>query len=228
MIVKNICPYPKQLKSLGNLYLMPGEQHDISTFSQKERDGCIELQECFRKGELICVGVGKEDRGEIDSKLRIARSRVLEKGARQPLMPIESFYVVEPVEAMPSHNKGDYIDQQKPQYRYGEERQETQIVDKPQGIIKQYRGVTYIEPIIASKITPSVPLSSSLSSSIENPTITPERMRQIQSQTCISFCNNGKKCKRRALTGYEYCVTHLPKEQMAQYKAKRKEMFFEN
>jgi len=204
---------------------MPGEQHDISTFSQKERDGCIELQESFRKGELICVGIGKEDRGEIDSKLRIARARVLEKGARQPLMPVESFYEVEPAEALPSHSKGEYIEQEKPQYRYGEERRAPQIVEKPQGIVKQHRGITYIEPIGGAKLAPPPP---SLPPPIENPTITPERMRQIMAQTCISVCNNGKKCKRRAMIGYEHCATHLPKERMAEYKAKKKEMFFEN
>jgi len=204
---------------------MPGEQHDISTFSQKERDSCVELQESFRKGELICVGIGKEDHGAVDSKLRVARARVLEKCARQPLMPIESFYEGEPAETLSSHNKAEYIGSGKPQYRYGEERREPQIVDKPQGIVKQHRGITYIEPIGGAKTVspPSLPPSP-----IENPTITPERIRQIMSQTCISVCNNGKKCKRRAMIGYEHCATHLPKEQMAAYKAKKKEMFFEN
>ena len=65
---------------------MPGEQADLSQYSQQERDDCAPLQEAFRKGELICIGMGYK--GNPEKRLEEAKERILKTQAHQPLVPV--------------------------------------------------------------------------------------------------------------------------------------------
>jgi hypothetical protein len=226
MIIKNICPYPKQLKTLGNLYLMPGEQADISKFTQEERNSCIELQEGFRKGEFICVGVGQNEGHDVSARLRLARSRVLEKGAKQPLVVAEARDRLEHGEAK-SLSRSEHLEKVPPKYKYRDEQKRPETrTGSPTGMVGHDRGVTFVTPLDAPRPQRPQPPPAQPSPR-QTPIITPERAQEILSRICISTRNNGKKCRRSAVTGYEYCMNHMPKEILEEYKRRKKDAFFQ-
>ena len=223
MIVKNICPFPKHLRSLGDKYLMPGEECDLSNFTQKERDSCVELQESFRKGEFICIGMGQQGR---QARLEAARTRALNSGPAQPLIPVVSGARVtdgdeEEVQILdkPEDNRDD------PRYYRSPNIQEVEPVTRaPTSIIEvNKQGMISVQPLPTPR---SEPKSEPEPLQIETPTITSERIQEIMAQRCISFRSNGKKCKRWSVKGYEYCISHLPKKLSKEYKEKKKKDFF--
>lgn len=222
MIIKNISPYPKRLDDLGK-YLMPGEQCDLSEFTQKQRDDCVVLQEAFRKGEFICVGVGHQNNP--DARLRAARARILANGPAQPLLPILGEEKDPRLEA-PTHNRAEHITEEKTLYRqsHDERPKAPTTVERITGAItKDALGVISVIPTSVPKKEPE---SVRPAIELEFPTVTPERIREIMAQKCISFRTNGKKCKRWAVKGYEYCINHMPKKLLEQYKAQKKQQFF--
>jgi len=203
MIVKNISITIQEFPGLGGLRLMPGEQQDISNFSQRERDNSYELQEAFRKGDLICIGVGKSDRPDIDPKMRVARARFMEKIEEQPLL--------------------DDRHEQKETLTHEDERTGVTIIDNPHAFITMNEeGVTQVQHIVPPPKTPPPPKPP-----VEHPTITPERAREILSQQCLGTRTNGRECRRRAVKGYEHCLVHMPPEIKAEYKRRKKQQFFD-
>ncbi len=218
MIVKNISPYPRPLTGLGDAFLMPGEQADLSQYSQQERDDCVPLQEAFRKGELICIGMGYK--GNPEKRLEEAKERILKTQAHQPLVPVlaeDQLFEFDPASPSKAEHLEPIYDSKRPE--------PPKIVDEFRGFItKDERGVVAIHsfPERPQRSEPE-PTQIVLP---EQPTITPERIREIMSQRCISFRTNSKKCKRWAVKGYEYCVNHMPKKMLEEYKAKKKQQFF--
>lgn len=197
---------------------MPGEQADLGGYSQQERDDCVSLQEAFRKGELICIGMGVGNRGK---RLENARHRVLNQ---QPLVPVfsdesESSFSPNPVEYETLEPEMEDFHPQNIRSN------PVEIVDKFEGMMTMDEsGVMAIhnlpDPFKRAAPEPANPVLP------EQPTITPERIREIMNQRCISFRNNGKKCKRWSVTGYEYCIDHMPEKMREEYKAKKKQNFF--
>jgi hypothetical protein len=221
MIIKNISPYPKRINDLGK-YLMPGEQCDLSEFTQKQRDDSHALQEAFRKGEFICIGMGTQSP---DARLRAARARILANGPAQPLLPVLGEDPDPRFEA-PTHNRAEHVEMKETHYRqlHDERPQHPTTINRPTGMItKDALGIVSVTPVFTP---PKEPESTRPAIEIEFPTITPERIREIQSQRCISFRTNGKKCKRWTIKGYEYCASHLPKKLLKEYKEKKKKNFF--
>lgn len=219
MIIKNIAPYLKQLPSLGK-QLMPGEECDLSEFTQKQRDNCVELQEGFRKGEFVCIGIGQRDRNP-QARLREAKARLLHQG-EQPLIEVERGR--RPAE--PEPQRAD-ISEVTPVYETPRPRPTSSTkptMKIPEGIMEQNEqgGISY-RPL--SRSTPELE-SEPEPANVESPTITPDRIRQIMSQRCISFKSNGRKCRAWAVRGYEYCITHMPEELKREYKKQKKQQFF--
>lgn len=205
MIIKNISPVIKAFPELNNLQLMPGEQQDISQFSQKERDNCFVLQDAFRKAEVICIGIGQHDRPDVDVKMRLARARYMQKAEDEPVLDRE------------------WEDEEV----YIEERTGVKIIQNPAPatITQNVHGVTevhYFEPPVKSH----TPEPSSSTFPTEHPTLTPERVREILSKKCIGTKTNGRACKRWACKGFEYCVIHMPEDLRKKYKQMKKEEFF--
>lgn len=222
MIIKNISPYPKRLDDLGK-YLMPGEQCDLGEFTTKQLEECFSLQEAFRKGELLNIGVS----GPVnpDARLRAARSRILANGPAQPLIPVLG-EEKDPRFESPTHNRADHVEPEETHYRqFHDERPEhPTTVGRPTGIIsKDALGIVSVTPVFTPPVEPE-PVRPAIE--LEFPTITPERIREIMSQRCISFRTNGKKCKRWAVKGYEYCINHMPKKLREEYKSQKKQQFF--
>lgn len=219
MIIKNISPYPRQLTGLGDSFLMPGEQVDLSQYSQQDRDDCVPLQEAFRKGELICIGVGRQ--GAPEQRLEQARERILSRGADQPLVPVfgndRRLFEFDATGANPDERLEPVYQSERPE--------PVPVIERVDGIVtRDEQGVVAVHPFPEmTRRTEPEPIEVILP---EQPTITPERIREIMSQRCISFRTNGQKCKRWAIRGYEYCVNHLPKDLMKEYKEKKKQHFF--
>lgn len=190
---------------LNNLQLMPGEQQDISQFSQKERDNCFALQDAFRKAEVICIGIGQHDRPDVDAKMRLARARYMQKAEDEPILDRE------------------WEDEEV----YTEARTGVKVIQNsaPAVVTQNEHGMTevhYFEPPIPE----SPPSSPPSPESTEHPTITPERAREILSKKCIGTKTNGRACKRWACKGFEYCIIHMPEDLRKKYKQMKKEEFF--
>ena len=201
---------------------MPGEQVDLGGYSRKEQEGCIPLQEALRKGEFICIGLGI---GHREKRLEDAKRRILRSQAQQPLVPVFS-EESEPDFDPASVSRAETIQPVIERFHYHETRPNpVETVDKFEGMITMDEsGIMAIHnfpaPFQRAKPDPTKPVLP------EQPTITPERIREIMSQRCISFRTNGKKCKRWAVLGYEHCVDHMPKKTRQEYKAKKKQGFF--
>lgn len=208
MIVKNISATIQSFSELDGLQLLPGAQQDISSFSQKQRDNCFDLQDAFRKGELICIGVGVHDRPDVDPKMRVARARFMEKLENDPLIDRDQI---------------SYEDETHEDRRTG-----VTIVDQPAPslITKNQHGATEVhhfdppEPPAPPPPPPSAP-------KIEHPTITPERAREILSKKCIGTKTNGRACKRWACKGFEYCSMHMPEDLRVKYKEMKTKEFLD-
>jgi hypothetical protein len=233
VIIKNISPYPKTLKGLGK-QLMPGDECDLSGFPQKARDDCEELQEGFRKGELICIGMGHQD---VDAKMRTARARAMQNGPPQPLIEVQRGQRIPPSRiskldevrnptARDENHEEPLISRPSLGVKPPSRRPIPKMFDKPTGAMERdEHGAMTIRPLPKKEVLPTLrpePIEKKKSS----PTITPERIREIMAQTCISFRTNGQKCRRWAVHGYEYCTAHMPKELMEKHKKEKKDQFF--
>lgn len=238
MIVKNICPYPKVLKDLGNKHLMPGEECDLSSFTQKERDNCVELQEGFRKGELICIGMNPKEPLDHNARLRIARARILQNGPPQPLMEVPKAQRISSREISkldlvtnPSEKNQEDLEElpERPKFTdRASKRPVPSIFDQPTGIMERDQwGRMVVRPLPVSKPTPKSEPQPEFTPD-KRPTITPDRIREIMAQKCISYRTDGKKCKRWAVNGSEYCITHMPAEEREKYKQQKKQQFFKD
>ena len=236
MIIKNISPHPKSLVNL-NKFLMPGDECDIGEFTQKQRDDCVELQEGFRKGELVCIGFGHRANYNPRVRLQAAKERIQKGGATQPLVPVMGgdrtiFNVSEEMNQTRavSPDKAQYIERKPATYRNSEIKRPDppQMTEGPIGIIeKDERGIFTVKPLpTKQQLEPKLELNPT--SSVKSPTITSDRIREIMAQRCISFCTNGSKCKRWTVTGYEYCIQHMPKKLLEDYKNKKKQQFFKD
>jgi hypothetical protein len=241
MIVKNISPYPKTFKGLGNKQLMPGEECDFSSFSQKERDNCEDLQEGFRKGELICIGIGHQDTKNLDGKMRMARARAAQVGALQPLIEVQRGQRISP-------NRVSKLDEVRNPTSRDENREEPpisspfsgvkplsrpvrptpKIFDKPTGVIERNSsGITTIRPLQTPQVEVLPTLRPEPVKEKSPPIITPDRVREIWAQRCISFRTNGQKCRRWAARGSTYCTAHMPEEERKRRKQDIKAAFFD-
>jgi len=221
---------------LGNKNLLPGEECDLSSFTQKEKDDCVELQDGFRCGELICIGIGHQDRQDVDTHLRMARARI-RNGQSQPLIEVQRGRrpsaslldeVVNPtmrneiVEETPTFSspKPPPIVQRRPSPRLFQEPTGIMEVDS-QGCVVM-RPVTPLKPK-EEKVKPVVAVSNPKA---DSPRVTPERIKEIWAQKCISYRTNGQKCKRWATTNSEYCEHHMPAEEKERRKKLKKQDFF--
>jgi len=238
MIIKNISPYPKILKDLGNKHLMPGEEYDLSNFGQKERDNCYELQESFRKGELICIGMGQQESIEASARLRIARARVLQDNPQQPLIEVQRGRRVSS-NIIPSK-----LNEVSGSLNDGEEQQKSPVLgnfhnknmprrpvvktfDKPLGAIeKDQHGAVIVRPSSSSSKVEVSPVDLIGLSKPSTSSITPDRIREIWSLKCISFRTNGQKCKRWAAKNSQYCINHMPAEEKERRKKEKRQQFF--
>lgn len=227
MIIKNIAPYSKEIKSI-KLYLMPGQEADISEYSAKQRQDCFELQEAFRKGEFICVGVGRNDRAAPSTEARAKSAFSQGAHGAQPYIKITPEYIPSLEGSETIHRRYEASDEDKvaSTVKYGRrERKETQQATRPDGILERDpHGVVGIRPI---ERIPTLPKNREEPKPVELPTITRERAREIiTASQCIGIGSSGHRCKRRPVTGYEYCIMHMPKNVREEYRNKKTRSFF--
>ena len=230
MIIKNIAPYPKEVKAL-KISLLPGQESDISQFSPKERQDCFELQEAFRKGEFICIGVGQHDRESPSVEARAQRAFSQGTHGRQPLAAYKT-------SGPPGPLKREFDDLSEPRpvsrevpveqaLRYHRDKRGVKCIDKMSGIIERdARGITSIRSVEPIPTLPKATKPPVEEPPVPLPTISRERARElIMSSRCVGICSNGRQCKRRPVTGYEYCVLHMPKELQEEYKRQKQQAF---
>jgi hypothetical protein len=234
LIVKNISPYPVKLTGLGNKTLMPGEESDLSSFTQHQKDNCVELQEGFRRGELICIGIGRQNQQEPDAHLRIARARIQEnqpqplievpRGRRIPnslldqvTNPTIQDETTEETSAFPPPKPPPIVNR----------RPVPKIFQEPTGIMENdRRGNLVVRPVPPPKPREEAAEPSKVVPKTDSPKITPERIKEIWAQRCISFRTNGQKCRRWATKESEYCEQHMPAEEKERRKKSKKQDFF--
>ena len=235
MIVKNISPYLVKLPGLGNKNLMPGEESDLSSFTQKQKDDCVELQEGFRRGELICVGVGQNQQ-DPDARLRMARARI-QSGQSQPLIEVQRGRrpSASRLDEVTNPTLQDEIMEETPAFSppksvpIVQRRPVPKLFQEPMGIMeKDKHGNLVVRPVPPPYHRKEVaePAVVIPKFNEDSPRITPERIKEIWAQKCISYRTNGQKCKRWATKGSEYCEQHMPAEQKEQRKKSKKQDFF--
>lgn len=236
MIVKNISPIPITLSGLGRS-LMPGEQADLSEYDQKKRDECFELQDAFRKGDMICVGVGVHDRTPPDAQTKVYRA--YKHSPNDPQVEIQAVF-------KPSLDGSEVIhrryEPEKPEiervYKYDHQDRPIQHEFEPSSrdiVTVDQHGITTLDPVAFvipdSTIVPQPYQPNTLPDpkSVEIPSITPEQAQEaMKSRYCIGTRTNGKKCSKRPIIGYDYCSTHMPEDIKQEYYNKKKGEFFKD
>lgn len=240
MIIKNISPYPKAIGGL-NIKLMPGQEVDISKFEQKQRDECFDLQEGFRKGELVCIGIGRQDKGNLTHEQRAQRAFANGSRPNQNTIRVERTFKMDVMDEWEQPHAAAAAEQPltteyKSTTRYGHnKRPKVEEIEQIDGIVEiSPQGGAVVRsfdkgpppPPMAGKRKEHIPVELR---PIEHKEISKERARELlRASQCISFCKNGRRCRSRPVTGYEYCFRHMPEDVEKEYKEKKKQAFFKD
>lgn len=209
---------------------MPGDQEDLSRFSQKERDDCSELQEAFKRGDLICVGISPHVSST--GRLRAAKARLLQTGAKQPLTPVNATMDLEDEErdlefSDRTKSKLDEVQPTKPMYKYGREKSGAEVVEAPTtSIVSQSNtGIVSISAI-PGRDKKKKPGRKKTAIEKQTVTITPERAKEIINSVCRGVTDKNKACQNPPVAGYPYCVHHMPPDMLKEYRQKKEQRFF--
>jgi hypothetical protein len=255
MIIKNVSPHIHDFTSL-NIRLMPGDQVDISHIDYQRQKNCFELQEAFKRGDLVCLGVTQVGSvGSLDS----AKNRILREGAQQKLLTIEAtdpalrhrtdnteeeryrkeiFPTRISVEEEIAAENGEQqvkVDNAPPKeeeknfnYKYRDSKPDVKVVENPTDkfVFQDRNGNVYMKPFPKPKV--KKPSHEEEEVIREKVSITKEKAREILAKRCCGITSSNRQCGKLVLPGYEYCAWHLPPDLQKEYNEKKKQQFFKD
>jgi len=214
MIAKNVSTRTLNLPELDAqcAQVAPGEQIDLSRFSEQQKMQCVNLQTAFEVGDMVIVSVGTTAFAR-KKRLEATQDRLTDLGLGAASVPVS---------ATPIRNRGikslDKRIQQgvlPPRATPPEQDDEPRIEEVP-----EERGIIAVSPTSIQVLKPEL-----VSSVEQKKSLPPEEIKELAAQfkreKCQGLNNNDKPCGRRAVIGYPYCLAHMSSDMREQYRLER-------
>jgi len=219
MIAKNVSAKTLDLSELDSQYthFASGDEIDLSRYTDQQKSRCVHLQAAFEVGDMVIISTGKSILAR-KRRLEATQDHLRNIGLCAASIPVSASTI--PDRCVKSLDKRVQQGALSPRMHTLTEEDAfplEQLPDEETGIITvSSTGIQILKPSDICVATASVTEKKSLS---------PDKIRTLASQfhreKCQGISKSGRCCKKRAVIGYSYCLTHMPSDMREQYQLER-------